>query len=42
MIKRDLERTIKKLFRQMPLVAVVGPRQSGKSTLLKSLYPKIK
>jgi len=42
MIKRDVERTIKKLFRQMPLVAVVGPRQSGKSTLLKSLYPKIK
>lgn len=38
MIKRELAGKIKSLFKQMPLVAVTGPRQSGKTTLLKEIY----
>lgn len=26
--------------RQIPVVAIIGPRQSGKSTLCKKLFPK--
>jgi uncharacterized protein len=37
-IKRALENTIKAGAQQVPVVAVIGPRQSGKSTLLKVIF----
>lgn len=41
MIKRKLQSKIKTLFKEMPIVAVVGPRQSGKTTLLKGIFTGI-
>jgi predicted AAA+ superfamily ATPase len=37
-IKRDLEKTIKSGASQVPVVAIIGPRQSGKSTLAKEMF----
>ncbi len=37
--KREIEKKIKDAARQFPVVALTGPRQSGKSTLLQHLYP---
>lgn len=37
-IPRSLEPVLKKTVRQFPVVVLVGPRQSGKTTLLKHLY----
>lgn len=39
-IKRDLERIVKTAARQFPALIVTGPRQSGKTTLLKHLFSK--
>lgn len=39
MIKRDLSSKIKQLSEKFPIITVTGPRQSGKSTLLKNLFP---
>lgn len=39
-IKRDLENIIRSGAQQVPVVAVIGPRQSGKSTLVKELFKK--
>lgn len=39
MIKRKLAEKIKYLGGKFPIVTITGPRQSGKSTLLKNLYP---
>lgn len=39
-ISRDLEPVIKKGATQVPVVAIIGPRQSGKSTLARHLFPK--
>lgn len=38
-IKRDLGETILKWSRQYPVVTLTGPRQSGKTTLAKTLFP---
>lgn len=38
-IKRSLEPVIKKAAREFPVVVLTGPRQSGKTTLLKHLFP---
>lgn len=38
-IKRNLEKKISQLSKNYPVVAVVGPRQSGKTTLVKHLFP---
>ena len=38
-IKRILEKKVKKLSKEYPVVAVVGPRQSGKTTMVKKLFP---
>jgi len=40
MIKRELEKTLKKLIKKYPIVTLMGPRQSGKTTLAKSCFPK--
>lgn len=38
MIKRTLEKELKITAKQFPIVAVLGPRQSGKTTLVKSTF----
>lgn len=40
MIKRAAQTKLKSLAGSFPAVAVLGPRQSGKTTLVKSLFPK--
>jgi len=37
---RTLAKTIKKAMRSFPAIVVTGPRQSGKTTLLKTLFSK--
>ena len=39
MIKRQLEAYILKTAKYFPVIAIVGPRQSGKTTLAKALFP---
>ncbi len=39
MIDRQLEAEIHSLSTEFPLVAILGPRQSGKTTLAKKLFP---
>lgn len=41
-IKRTIEKEIKTLAREFPVVAVLGPRQSGKTTLVKHIFKKHK
>ncbi len=38
-IKRSITPTIKSGIKQVPILAIIGPRQSGKSTLAKELFP---
>ena len=40
MYKREAEKTIRELSRAYPVVAVTGPRQSGKTTLTRSVFRK--
>lgn len=37
-IKRTIESKLKKSVKEFPVIALTGPRQSGKTTLLKHLY----
>jgi len=39
MIERQLKSKLLELVTKYPVVTLIGPRQSGKSTLLKSLFP---
>lgn len=41
-MKRQYEKLLKEYLRSFPCVAVIGPRQCGKTTLLKTLGPKWK
>jgi predicted AAA+ superfamily ATPase len=40
MIQRELEVRIRDLAQKMPAVAIVGPRQSGKTTLVQAVFPE--
>ncbi|EKD45902.1 MAG: hypothetical protein ACD_69C00081G0002 [uncultured bacterium] len=39
MIARSLEAKLKQLAKKMPAIAVIGPRQSGKTTLVRKVFP---
>lgn len=39
MITRVLEIKLKQLAKKMPAIAVIGPRQSGKTTLVRKVFP---
>ncbi len=39
MIKRNSASTLKRLAKSFPVLAVTGPRQSGKTTLVKAVFP---
>ena len=39
MIKRNIRHEIKTLIEEFPIAAILGPRQSGKTTLAKMLFP---
>lgn len=39
MIKRELQYKLQEMVKKYPVVTLTGPRQSGKSTLLKSTFP---
>ena len=39
MIQRTLEKKIKSLSKQFPVIEITGPRQSGKTTLAKKCFP---
>jgi predicted AAA+ superfamily ATPase len=38
-IEREIESAIRSLMGKYPIIALTGPRQSGKTTLLKTLFP---
>lgn len=42
MIKRKLQSKLQEMVAKFPIVTLTGPRQSGKSTLLKSTFPDYK
>lgn len=39
MIKREAEEKLRELARGFPAVSVIGPRQSGKTTLVRAVFP---
>jgi uncharacterized protein len=39
MIRRTLESTLESVARQYPVVTLTGPRQSGKTTLVRAVFP---
>src|SRR3989338_2146477 len=41
MIRRDLGNKLVELFKQFPAIAILGPRQSGKTTLTKEMFPQL-
>jgi uncharacterized protein len=42
MIRRDLRDKLIQLFTKFPAIAILGPRQSGKTTLAREVFPHLK
>lgn len=40
MIKREIEQVCIRLFNQYPIITITGPRQSGKTTLARKIFPE--
>lgn len=40
MIKREIANTVRQRAREFPVLTIVGPRQSGKTTLAKASFPR--
>lgn len=40
-IQRELSSTIKEAYHYFPVITITGPRQSGKTTLIRNLFPKL-
>lgn len=40
MIKRSITKKILAYYKQYPIISLIGPRQSGKTTLAKKIFPK--
>jgi AAA+ ATPase superfamily predicted ATPase len=40
MIARQIETQLRKLAKMYPVVTITGPRQSGKTTLAKAVFPE--
>ena len=40
MIKRDIQKRLLQLSEKFPVITVIGPRQSGKTTLVKMVFPE--
>ena len=40
MIKRNITKKILEYYKQYPIISLIGPRQSGKTTLVKNIFPK--
>jgi uncharacterized protein len=38
-VKRTIKKAIEEVIKKYPVIALTGPRQSGKTTLLKTLFP---
>ena len=41
-IHRDIEKTIEEAAKYFPVITVTGPRQSGKTTMLRTMFPSMK
>jgi len=42
MVKREISNRVLELSKKMPVLAITGPRQSGKTTLVKNVFPNYK
>ena len=40
MIKRNITKKILEYYKQYPIISLIGPRQSGKTTLAQNIFPK--
>jgi predicted AAA+ superfamily ATPase len=40
MIKREITPSVLALAKQFPVISIIGPRQSGKTTLVKNIFPE--
>lgn len=38
--ERDISDSLRRLFTQFPILSLTGPRQSGKTTLCKKIFPE--
>jgi len=41
MVPRDIEKKLRTLAKEFPVVALTGPRQSGKTTLVRKAFPRL-
>lgn len=41
-VQRNITSHLKRIIKQFPILSLTGPRQSGKTTLLKEIFPDYK